>query len=421
MAIGIILFFTMMFAPQAWQFVKIPLVCISVVLLIVHNIIAVRKKISATVLVWFVILLSYGLTWSLIGALKGNIGALDCFRLNVIWAFLYLLFVLYIDSHDKFCSLVNTMVWATIAISIYNIAIVLSALGFIPNINEYLKVDSEVTSLIGIHSGFIQLTSINIGSLTFLAPFVLVLLIMDTRLPDTISSFVVSKKILLLSVLLSIVAVLISGRRVLYVEMLVIPFLVLVLNIYSAGENRKIRTKNIIVFYSITIVVLAACGWFLSNRFDWNINMFNERFVSAFESEGVRHEQALALFNGFSEHPLIGVGFGEGVPDVIRSDERPWTYELSYSVILYTTGILGSTLYLVCILTIYYLLIRALKNRLSNNEITTSVLVAFTCFLIGNATNPYLGSYDFMWMFYLPMAYIGAIKSEQNNMRNDAK
>lgn len=402
MAIGSILFFLMMLAPQSWQFVKIPLVIISFMLLLIHYVRAARKKLSAIVLIWFAILLLYGTIWSFLGVLRGNLGALDCFRLNVIWPILFLIYVLYIDSYDKFETLIKTMVWATIAISVYNISMLLSVINLIPDINSYLKIDNELSSGVGVYSGFTQLNSINIGSLAFLAPFVLVLLIMN------VSTYCrISKVTLASSVVLSIITIFISGRRVLLFEMLATSFLVIVLNyLYNVSESRKLIMKNIIKFYIVILLAIVSSGVALLNYLNWDANQFGDRFFNAFESGNVRHMEIVALFNGFSEHPIMGVGFGKGVSDYVASYERPWTYEVSYSVILYATGILGSGVYLWCIGYIYYYLVISLKLKPSKIGITIAMLVSFTCFLIANATNPYLGSYDFMWMLFLPIAYI---------------
>jgi hypothetical protein len=406
--IGNILFFLMMFAPAGWQFIKIPLVIISVALLILHYMRSVRKKMSITVITWFAFLLSYGLVWNVIGAFRGNPGVTDTFRLNVIWVVLYAVYIFYIDSRDKFNSLVKTMVWATIAISIYNFAIVLSAFDILPDVNALLKVDDELTSAIGIHAGFIQLTSNNIGSLTFLVPFVLVLYVMKS---GSLSG--VSKIILKLSVILSIITVLVSGRRALWVEMLVTPFLILLINYFNSEKRSKRTTIKIIKFYSIAILLLVVSGSIMAYSLNWDVSLFIERFTAAFESGSVRHEQAAALFNGFTESPLSGPGFGVGVHDVVRSDLRPWTYELSYVLMLYNTGVLGTALYFVCIVIIYLFYFKYLKNGSYDNAITSSLLVAFTCFIIANSTNPYLGSYDYMWMFYLPIAYINVVQLER--------
>jgi hypothetical protein len=34
------------------------------------------------------------------------------------------------------------------------------------------------------------------------------------------------------------------------------------------------------------------------------------------------------------------------------------------------------------------------------------VLVGSACFLLGNATNAYLGKFDYLWVLFLPVAYV---------------
>ena len=399
----------MMFAPAAWQFIKIPLVIISVALLLLHYIRNIKKVMNVTVIVWFAILLSYGIIWSFIGAIKGNPGLTDAFRLNVMWVVLYALYVFYIDSIEKFNSLVNTMVWATLAIAIYNIAILLSAFDIIPNVNIILNIDDDLTSDIGIHAGFIQMVSNNIGSLTFLTPFLLTLYAMNCR-----SFFGLSKIILLLSVILSIIAALISGRRALWIELLATPFLILAVNHYNSEINSIKTTKSILKYCLVTpALLLTVSVGMLTYYFDWNVSLLIDRFINAFES-GVRHDQMYALLKGFTDSPIFGTGFGVGVIDVVRSDERPWTYELTYVLMLYNTGILGTAFYVICIGIIYYCYMKFIRYGSPDKAITSSLLVALTCFLIANATNPYFGTYDYMWMLYLPVAYINATQSDMH-------
>ena len=337
----------------------------------------------------------------------------DTFRLNVVWVVLYSSFVLYIDSIDKFKSLMKTMVWAVIAISIYNIALVLSVFDYIPNLNLLLQIDDEMTSAIGIHEGFIQLTSNNVGSLAFLAPFVLVLYVMKC------GKFIgISNRLLLFSVILSIITVLISGRRALYIAMFVTPFLILYLNNYFTKNKNLILKRNVIKFYSILMLSLGVCSYGLIYYLNWDVAMFFERFTNAFESGNVRSEQAMALYDGFTKSPIIGSGFGIGVQDVVRSDLRPWTYELSYAVILYNTGLLGSLLYVICMGIIFRSYFKFLVDSSFDNGITSSLLIAFAGFMIANSTNPYLGSYDYMWMLYIPIMYINVVKLDVINRYN---
>ena len=191
------MFFLMLFAPAAWQFIKIPLVILSVTLLIHHYLRHIEYKINSILIIWFSIFLIYGIVWSFIAILKGNPGASDAFRLNIIWVILYGMYVFYFNDKTQFNSIVKTMTWAAIAISIYNFGVVLFALGFMDNINNYLHIDDELTNAIGIHAGYIQLTSNNIGSLTFIAPFLLSLYILKCSPIIGISSLLISVSLIL--------------------------------------------------------------------------------------------------------------------------------------------------------------------------------------------------------------------------------
>jgi len=52
----------------------------------------------------------------------------------------------------------------------------------------------------------------------------------------------------------------------------------------------------------------------------------------------------------------------------------------------------------------------------SNNvffvKIAFPTLVGMISFLIGNATNPYLGKFDFMWVIFVPVLIINLYKLE---------
>ena len=67
-----------------------------------------------------------------------------------------------------------------------------------------------------------------------------------------------------------------------------------------------------------------------------------------FDSDPVamlRRDQSVALVKGWLEAPLLGSGHGMPAPDVIRSEETPWAYELTYLALLYHTGVVGTLAY----------------------------------------------------------------------------
>ena len=82
-------------------------------------------------------------------------------------------------------------------------------------------------------------------------------------------------------------------------------------------------------------------------------------------------------------------------------------YELTYVALLFQTGIIGVLAYLGLLFWPVYKGAQLLKK--TNEEAGLFIIpsiVGCACFLIANATNPYLQSYDFMWALFLPIAII---------------
>jgi hypothetical protein len=411
--IGRLLFFAMMFAPRTWQFFKIPLVAFSVIFIVVYYIRRNSVHIDIAIAKWFFLFLSYGVIWSQIGALNSNPGVFDIFRISVLWVILYALFVSYIDTDIKFNMLITTMIWATIAISFYIFALVLSGFGVISNINDVLNIDGVETNTIGIYNGFTHLGANNIGSLTFLVPFLICLYI--TKLDVCLG---VSKKFLVIAIILSIVAVILTGRRVLWLELMVTPFILYIFNSFNSNNKSHYINRRVLFFYLISIIILTITVYIFTSYSDFDIDQFIEHFTKAFVEEDVRQDQGAALFRGFLESPLIGSGFGVGVNDVVRDPLHPWNYETSYILILFNTGIFGSTIYIICMGFVYIYGFILIKNKWCDQSIMLPLLVSFTCFIVANATNPYFASYDFMWVLFLPIAYININLLRRNRFHN---
>jgi hypothetical protein len=106
--------------------------------------------------------------------------------------------------------------------------------------------------------------------------------------------------------------------------------------------------------------------------------------------------QHAALIEGFEGQYLLGSRFG-GLTDVIGSDERPWTYELTYSRIPFNSGVIG-VLSLATIFS-YYFLAAILKIRSSSHKnIYLPLMAGLLAVLIASASNPYLSSFDFVFV-----------------------
>ena len=126
------------------------------------------------------------------------------------------------------------------------------------------------------------------------------------------------------------------------------------------------------------------------------------------DSEYARHQQFFALLNGWTNAPLLGAGLGAAAEGSIRSIEQPWAYELSYLALLYHTGVLGIAIYGSAVLWIFLSGLRSVRTDPRSAAVLLPVLTGAFCFLIANATNPYLTKFDYLWILFLPVGVLNA-------------
>lgn len=117
-----------------------------------------------------------------------------------------------------------------------------------------------------------------------------------------------------------------------------------------------------------------------------------------------RSSQFAALITGWREHPLLGAGHG-AVASVVRSTEQPWAYELTYLALLFHTGLIGLFVYASGVIWIFWVGVRSIGCRGADVAIVP-VLAGTASFLIANATNPYLEKFDYIWVIFLPVAFL---------------
>jgi hypothetical protein len=191
------------------------------------------------------------------------------------------------------------------------------------------------------------------------------------------------------------------------------PVIALAFAYFLPGHLFHINIKNIkkFVLMMIAIVslflILLSC---LKTVFGLNMGSLIKMFMEGFDflgggSAGIRYEQFVALLDGWEKHPLLGAGHGAGV-SYIRSQEMPWAYELSYVALLFQTGLVGFFLYASGIIWIFWMGVRMIRSGDPLGRQILPILTGTCCFLIGNATNPYLAKYDYIWVIFLPLAFI---------------
>jgi preprotein translocase subunit Sss1 len=109
---------------------------------------------------------------------------------------------------------------------------------------------------------------------------------------------------------------------------------------------------------------------------------------------------------GWLNSPFLGAGFG-AVTEIQRSQDMPWAYELTYLAVLFQTGAVGFTIYLMGILWIAWHLITIMRDHTSSVRIIAfGMLNGMIGFLIGSASDPYLLAFDYLWVLFMPIGLI---------------
>lgn len=117
-------------------------------------------------------------------------------------------------------------------------------------------------------------------------------------------------------------------------------------------------------------------------------------------SDSERLEQAAPLMSQFLTRPILGNGFGSYTPRVLRSDDAPFSYELTFYALLMKLGVVGSMV----LATIFALALSCVRveHAAVRNPKAFALWAAFTTGLwFSAATNPMVTSFVGMAMIVL--------------------
>jgi O-antigen ligase len=241
---------------------------------------------------------------------------------------------------------------------------------------------------IGIMDGFVQITSQNIGAMFLVAPY---LLSLQFRADAGKSNSMLTK----LALVMSLIFVAVSGRRALWLVVALTPFTILMLSRLTGSHSLMKAGGRRILLGCAAAGVVGLSALFILPESALDIGAIGH-LRQAFSSEDERTIQGPYLIRAFMESPVLGSGFG-GYVDYRRSERRPWTYELTYQKLLFNMGIVG-TAYLLSLFSLYFLhVIRVLRRFKDGSAIPFGLLVAFCSLLVGACSDPYFGSFDFLF------------------------
>lgn len=383
---------------QAYVLMKLVLLALFVGTAAAGAVAAGRLVTYPRLILFYAVLAMAGLAWGIVGLFhhaNQETGVTDAIRLYVAWsaAFVVLYTLLRVDPTGGLRPLHRAMVAAGIAIAslnIFGLADQVLGWGLMP---DHVRV--ALDQFIGIHEGYVQITSQNIAAMFLIVPYLAaVTMRADASWANT--------RWTRLSLALSLLLAALSGRRALWLATALLPYTVLGLALASRslGRLRPWARRGLVSYCAIG--VLGAGVVALAPEQMPSVPTV-EHVKAAFSAQDERSIQKPWLIEGFAESPWIGAGFGSAVR-YLRDYGRPWTgYELTYFQMLFNLGMLGTALLVGLVVAYAWRVIATMRRRPEGSAVPFALLVAFASLLLGAYSNRYFGSFDLLFFVgFLP-------------------
>lgn len=401
---GYLLFFMMLFVPTTYPLMKAILLAFVLGVIFVGMLERGQLELHPTILLWTLFMVIVGGVFMVLGMINGTPGAWRVGTIYILWPLVYTVLVAGIVRKDVFDGLFRVLVLSTIAIALYTLSYLLHEGGWLPD-TFYIEINQGQS--VGFYSGYIEYAMYSLSSLLFLVPFLVTALLIWTK--D--ASMPVSRFWLWVAFFWGLILTFLSGRRALLLVVAMAPVLTLILWMFLAPMHKSASrnmVRHVFLYLGGVGVVL-----FIGLKFviDYDLQAMAEMFLEGFDFGGdesplARAEQFLVLLQEWAESPLLGQGHGAAAFGSLRSDEQPWAYELSYMALLFHTGLIGFLAYASGVVWIFWMGLKIIRSGSRTSLYMTPVLVGTACFLVGNATNPYLEKFDYLWVIFLPVALI---------------
>jgi hypothetical protein len=359
-------------------------------------------RLSRSLVVWTLVCVTTSIVFMAWGAVNNAPGALRVGTVYVLWPILFSWFAGYFTQNSRLISYFRVLAWSALAVEIMIITYIANGLGLI--VLPFTFPDELTGASLGVYDGRTRYAFNSIATLIYAVPaFTAYLLLYDGQRHDKI----LPAWLVMVIVALGWSAVFLSGRRAFVLVMLLcLPIT------FAVGSI--MRTRHI-GFRMMGIGVIAAVAFLIvANLAGLNLAVMLNDFMSGFSfadadpsNDGAyqRRIQFDALLAGWQENLLFGHGHG-ATAGVLRADDQPWAYELSYVALMFQAGLIGFAIYFSAVL---WLVLKALMIVRNNPKLALPVgcmVVGLCGFLIANATNPYLSKFDYLWTIFSLVAAV---------------
>lgn len=344
----------------------------------------------------------FGLLWIARGIATSAPGATAMAGVIVVWPLVFTLLCAGACNRVILQRLVTTLVVATLAIELYSLWYIAREVGWLPRW-LFVEIDQGLSS--SVRPGFVEFNLYSIASLLYLVPFCGAALMVwpDDGLQPA------GRRTLWLALGLGLIVTVLSGRRALLLVVGLAAPMALALWLASGRRLRRaswpLVRDTLLKGGAVTVIAGLFLAWAYGLTPGRIAETFSEGF--AFDVDPIalmRARQLDALLDAWWQAPVIGMGHGASAPTMIRDTDMPWSYELSYAALLMQTGVLGVAVYALGILWVTVTALVVTRREDQFGRWLVPMLVGLVSFLIGNATNPYLLKFDYMWVIFLAVA-----------------
>ena len=400
-------FFLMLFLPTRFQFQRGILILI-IGLYTFVNYSNLKPKLARSVFLSSLICLINSSISIIIGLFNNNPGLIPSITTGLIWPLFFIWIIACNKSIKALDNLMKVFIFVFIFNSIFLTILIVNILN--PNLFNYVELIKEIFDFrVSFEDGEIAFNIISMGTFIFANGYFF------SRIYYFNSSSVISKKDKIINIFLylaSIIILLISGRRGFVLAGIISALLTMI--IFHLTKI-KLLTKSIIfrLISCFTLIIIISIFYLLLNGTD--LYLFSLKVLEDFNIFDLellsykRYDDIINLTNLFKTSPIFGSGFGFSISPPTVITQQIYSYEVQYLQFLTAFGIFGFSIYASYLYWIFYKLINISKKNNSYSYRLLPLLSGLISMLIANATNPYLIKFDFLWVIFIPIAYINVL------------
>lgn len=363
-------------------------------------------RLSGQIIRWLLVICCTSLFAMLNGAIGQAPGVLAVAGVYVAWPIIFTWFIGLSSKIETYTTLVNTLFIGIFLASLLGFIVLIS--GIAGSLDFFTPFIELLGARAGISDEGIELTIPSMACVIYGFCF---LIAYFYAFPNSAVDSRKKQHALLFLLILSLVTLLISGKRGFWFSaILAFPYTFLVCHIASI---RYFSLKSTLRIVSIMCVVIIAGFALIAFLLEINLQDIFDNLMAGFNftdqsnsSAFRRYTQFNALLDGWMQSPLIGAGHGSMAADKQGNELQPWAYELQYLALLFQMGVVGFFVYLSSVMWLIYHMIRLSKRYSDLAQLLIPMAVGLLSFLTMNATNPYLGKFDYLWVIFLPLGLV---------------